>query len=614
MRITEQASLGIVALCWGSFPARLYHTRWWSPDPLQRANSASLGVIALTMTVFHPPVYRAIDHLTHVPNFSRLLGNCLGVVAAWLFQPVVAQLGHAHGSRRGVLGSGRLTVAVVVALGVLFSRAALPVSAPLDFQARYGAEPAIAAYRLVLMAYLGLVVARIFALSRGNGAIIRAVPQPYLRLQFRIETVGWALGAGYAAVECGTIALRLLGLAPAHTYPTVLAYDLFIAGLFTVLSGGVFGLYQRASQHVAYRRLSPLWRDLYRATPTIALTLPPVSFTDTPFPRTPEARLYRRAMEIRDGIDALRQQVTDDIHARARIWCRARGIPSDAERPTVEALAIAAALAALHCGWAAIRPVGPRPPAIAADLDAEVRDLVPVARAYRRVAGAGEGLLRADEMRPMTDDERWLRPPPLPPTPREGTRRRIARLITEVGAPAPLALVTLTVVAWDTAASTGAAARWALLAALFAPIVPWLHLERQVRRGKVTDRHVRLRAQRRGFFFFTLACGALALAALVLLGAPRAMLGLICAGIAGLLVAFAISLVWKISLHTGVAAGIVVVLAELFGWPLLALALGVVGIGWARVELGDHTRAQVIAGALIGAAVSGVAFAAVIAL
>jgi len=32
------------------------------------------------------------------------------------------------------------------------------------------------------------------------------------------------------------------------------------------------------------------------------------------------------------------------------------------------------------------------------------------------------------------------------------------------------------------------------------------------------------------------------------------------------------------------------------------------------VELGDHTRAQVIAGALIGAAVSGVAFAAVIAL
>jgi len=609
MGIAERASLGIVALCWGSFLARLYYTRWWSPDPLQRANSASLGVVALTMTIFHPPVYRAIDLLTHVPNFSRLLGNCLGVVAAWLFQPVVAQLGRAQGPQRKILGSGRLTIAVVVALGVLFSRAALPVSAPLDFQARYGAEPAIAAYRLVLMAYLGLVVARIFALSRGNGAIIRAVPQPYLRLQFRLETVGWGLGAGYAAVECGTIALRLLGLAPAHTYPTVLAYGLFIAGLFTVLSGGVFGVYRCASQYVAYHRLSPLWRDLYRATPTIALALPLAPRTDTPFPRAPEARLYRRAMEIRDGIDALRQQVTDDIHARARIWCRARGIPSDAERPTVEAIAIAA----LRRGWAAIRPVGPRPPAITADLDAEVRDLEPVARAYRRVAGAGEGLLRADEMRPMTDDERRLRPPPLP-APREGTRRRIARLITEVGAPAPLALVTLTVVAWHTAASTGAAARWALLAALFAPVVPWLHLERQVRRGKVTDRHVRLRAQRRAFFLFTLACGALALAALVLLGAPRAMLGLICAGIAGLLVALAISLVWKISLHTGVAAGIVVVLAELFGWPLLALALGVVAIGWARVELGDHTRAQVIAGALIGAAVSGVAFAAVTAL
>jgi membrane-associated phospholipid phosphatase len=86
------------------------------------------------------------------------------------------------------------------------------------------------------------------------------------------------------------------------------------------------------------------------------------------------------------------------------------------------------------------------------------------------------------------------------------------------------------------------------------------------------------------------------------------VVALVGAGGVGLAVALAITLVWKISIHTAVAAGAVVVLALVFGPALLVLAPLVALSGWARVEVGDHTPAQVLAGAAVGAAVAGAAF------
>jgi hypothetical protein len=52
----------------------------------------------------------------------------------------------------------------------------------------------------------------------------------------------------------------------------------------------------------------------------------------------------------------------------------------------------------------------------------------------------------------------------------------------------------------------------------------------------------------------------------------------------------------------------VVILALVFGPALVALALLLVVVGWARVELGDHTSAQVIAGSGLGTVVAAVIF------
>jgi membrane-associated phospholipid phosphatase len=86
------------------------------------------------------------------------------------------------------------------------------------------------------------------------------------------------------------------------------------------------------------------------------------------------------------------------------------------------------------------------------------------------------------------------------------------------------------------------------------------------------------------------------------------LVALVVALLSGLAAVGLVTLVRKISFHTATAAGVSVVLAVQFGpWALLSfLAVGL--IGWSRVRLGDHTLAQVCAGAVVGGAVAAAVF------
>ncbi len=188
-------------------------------------------------------------------------------------------------------------------------------------------------------------------------------------------------------------------------------------------------------------------------------------------------------------------------------------------------------------------------------------------------------------------------------------RKRLAKIITEVFAPVPIGVIVITFIAWYFAQATAEAIRGIAIGVLLGLLVPFGYLLRQVRNGSVTDHHVGLRAQRPHILLVFFVAVLITLVALVSLGSPRELIALIGASIAGLVVALLITLFWKISIHAGVIAGIVVIFIELFGWHMLLLAPLVAIVGWARVEVGDHTSAQVIAGALTGAAISGIAFA-----
>jgi hypothetical protein len=145
---------------------------------------------------------------------------------------------------------------------------------------------------------------------------------------------------------------------------------------------------------------------------------------------------------------------------------------------------------------------------------------------------------------------------------------------------------------------------WGVLAAVLCGGIPAVVIFGGVRRGWFGDWHIGERSQRPKLVAVIVALVVLALTLLLVFGAPRVMVACVAIMLATLAVAGPITLAWKISFHTAVAAGSVVMLA----WVLPALPVLAAGgvlvalIGWARAEIGDHTPAQALAGAAAGAA------------
>jgi membrane-associated phospholipid phosphatase len=183
------------------------------------------------------------------------------------------------------------------------------------------------------------------------------------------------------------------------------------------------------------------------------------------------------------------------------------------------------------------------------------------------------------------------------------TRRRMARLVTEVMSPIVLLAVVILIVAMQSAGAVRGLAL-GLLAFFFTGGFPYGLVLLGVRRGVLTDHHVSRREQRPLIMAIALASAVAGLLILRWLDAPRALFALLAAMVAGLVVALAITSFWKVSLHAAVAAGTVASLAVMVSpWWLLLMPL-VVLTGWARVEIRDHTLGQVVVGAIVGAAVA----------
>ncbi|MEU4240025.1 phosphoesterase PA-phosphatase [Actinoplanes sp. NPDC026619] len=190
------------------------------------------------------------------------------------------------------------------------------------------------------------------------------------------------------------------------------------------------------------------------------------------------------------------------------------------------------------------------------------------------------------------------------------TRDTLARGLTELFAPAVLAAVLPLVVGAHASTSITVGLLWGLLASLFCAVLPYALILRGVRRGTLTDHHIGVREQRTRPLLFGLASVTIGLALLLFLHAPRELTALIVASLAGGVIATAINHFWKSSIHAGVAAATTVVLTMVFGpWLLLASAI-TAAVAWSRVQLRDHTTAQVLVGSAIGAVVAGAVFGA----
>ena len=185
--------------------------------------------------------------------------------------------------------------------------------------------------------------------------------------------------------------------------------------------------------------------------------------------------------------------------------------------------------------------------------------------------------------------------------------RRVARLCTYLLEPKNWLIATLALIGWHAGGRAGLG--WGLLAGLFAAVLPTVFISLGIHRGRWSDRNVGARRPRLIVLAFIMASVAAGLILLIAGGAPRLLTGYLAFMLASVAALALVTVVWKISIHCAVAAGSVAILAFAYGPPVLAASALVALLGWARVALGDHTAAQVAAGAALGAGAAALAYA-----
>lgn len=186
------------------------------------------------------------------------------------------------------------------------------------------------------------------------------------------------------------------------------------------------------------------------------------------------------------------------------------------------------------------------------------------------------------------------------------TESRAARRVTDGLDPKSWIIADTILIGWHTDRLAGIG--WGLLGCLFAAVIPVTFIKYGIRRGRWADRHVGQRQQRIIVMLFIIASVATGITLMCAFDAPRTMIALIAAMLATLATLLAVTPAWKISVHAAVSSGSVAMLALAYGPVALAAYALVVLVGWSRVALKDHTVAQVLAGAAVGAVVAAATF------
>ncbi|MFF3861259.1 hypothetical protein [Streptomyces sp. NPDC002209] len=189
--------------------------------------------------------------------------------------------------------------------------------------------------------------------------------------------------------------------------------------------------------------------------------------------------------------------------------------------------------------------------------------------------------------------------PPAPPAFADcTTRQKAARIVSDGLAPANMVVALLLLVGWHGASWTGLG--WGLLAALFCGVVPVGIIAFGVRRGALTDQHIRVRGQRIVPMALSLVSVVAGVTLLRVLGAPGEVFALVVAMLVGLVSSLLVTVGWQISIHMSVAGGTVMILLLVFGPQVLPAALIAAAVAWSRLVLRAHTPAQLLAGTALG--------------
>lgn len=175
---------------------------------------------------------------------------------------------------------------------------------------------------------------------------------------------------------------------------------------------------------------------------------------------------------------------------------------------------------------------------------------------------------------------------------------RLAWWVSQIGSPPILGLTGILLVG----AALGFAQFWPLILfygslTLLLPLgfILWL-----LQRGQVSDYNLTRREERFLPMLVSMTTALFGWLYLNQVQAPALLLALAATNLAQSVVYFFITLRWKVSIHSAVAAGLAVLGCAIAGETVWLLVLSVPLIAWSRVVLRRHTLAQTVVGAAIG--------------
>lgn len=179
---------------------------------------------------------------------------------------------------------------------------------------------------------------------------------------------------------------------------------------------------------------------------------------------------------------------------------------------------------------------------------------------------------------------------------------RIAVTISVLSNPFLLPLASILLIVRMSVATTQQGLLWMVIVILFASVLPMLFILLLFRRGQLSDFRLTVREQRAKPLIFSLVSALVGIGILYFLDVPREIVWLCIACVINGLVLTLITQVWKISFHSGVAAGCMTGLVTLISSQFVYLFILLPFIAWARVHRKRHTYLQTIIAAPIAVA------------
>ena len=179
---------------------------------------------------------------------------------------------------------------------------------------------------------------------------------------------------------------------------------------------------------------------------------------------------------------------------------------------------------------------------------------------------------------------------------------RIAVTISVLFNPFLLPIASILLIVRTSVTTTQQGLLWMVIVILFASVLPMLFILLLFRRGQLSDFRLTVREQRAKPLIFSLVSALVGIGILYFLDVPREIVWLCIACVINGLVLTLITQVWKISFHSGVAAGCMTGLATLISGQFVYLFILLPFIAWARVHRKRHTYLQTIIAAPIAVA------------